>query len=113
MSKSKFLTPYEGWALSVRNAVASGQPPSLPPNSPEMSHEQFREWRDCIVKLIAVGEQPITPEQWLRSQQNPDETAHQRSRRLQDAVNEHRQQQADRRRQQTQEQMEGELDGGR
>lgn len=65
---AQLLTSYQGWLLSVRNAIQADQPLPIPDGSPPLTLEQRSLWELHVKQTIHTAT-PITPYQWLQVQE--------------------------------------------
>jgi hypothetical protein len=63
-SMAKILDPYQGWLLSVRNAIDNDQPLPIPPGSPPMTMMERDMWQTHVRQVIH-HDIPPNPAQWL------------------------------------------------
>ena len=64
---AQFLTPYQAWALSVKNAINNDQPIPIPEGSPAMTARERDLWQTHVRQNIHT-EEPATPYHWLQAQ---------------------------------------------
>lgn len=64
---AQFLSHYQAWALSVKNAINNDQPIPIPEGSPSMTARERDAWQTHIRQSIHDDE-PITPYHWLQAQ---------------------------------------------
>jgi len=64
---AQFLSPYQAWALEVKNAIDTDQALPLPPGAPPMTASERSGWQTHIRQNIH-REEPITPYHWLQAQ---------------------------------------------
>lgn len=65
---AQLMTPYQGWLLSIQNAIQADQPLPIPEGSPPLTREQRSLW-ELHVKQAIHTDTPITPYQWLQAQE--------------------------------------------
>ncbi len=63
-SMAQVLDAYQGWLLSVRNAINADQPIPIPPYSPPMTMMERDMWMTHVRQSIH-HDTPQTPAQWL------------------------------------------------
>jgi hypothetical protein len=61
---AKILDAYQGWLLSVRNAIDNDQSIPIPPGSPPMTMMERDGWMTHVRQSIH-HDTPQTPAQWL------------------------------------------------
>ena len=65
-SMAKILDAYQGWLLSVRNAIDNDQPIPIPPGSPPMTAMERDGWQTHVRQSIH-HDTPMTPAQFLQA----------------------------------------------
>jgi hypothetical protein len=65
-SMAKILDAYQGWLLSVRNAIDNDQPLPIPPGSPPMTMMERDAWQTHVRQTIH-HDAPQTPAQFLQA----------------------------------------------
>jgi hypothetical protein len=63
---AKILDAYQGWLLSVRNAIDNDQPLPIPPGSPPMTMMERDAWQTHVRQTIH-HDAPQTPAQFLQA----------------------------------------------
>ena len=63
---AQILDAYQGWLLSVRNAIDNDQPLPIPPGSPPMTMMERDAWQTHVRQTIH-HDAPQTPAQFLQA----------------------------------------------
>ncbi len=63
---AQILDAYQGWLLSVRNAINADQPLPIPPGSPPMTAIERDGWMTHVRQTIH-SDTPMTPQQYLQA----------------------------------------------
>ena len=64
---AQFLSPYQSWHLSVKNAIDNDQALPIPEGSPAMTPMQRDAWQTHVRQTIHQ-DSPILPYHWLQQQ---------------------------------------------
>jgi len=64
---AQFLTSYQAWCLSVRNAIEADQPIPIPEGSPAMTARERDLWQTHVRQTIHQ-DSPQLPYHWLQAQ---------------------------------------------